>query len=164
VTKTSTVRPLPPRPVRKMPLMQGFQTSSPRPARLDASTIDHCRLPDLAALDGAYSSDPYARIRVPLLPTTRASSVARHAEQPDAPVLLPDIVVIAANPENVMPAALTEVEGMNFDGVELNFVHDLHSGGAGANSGQSEQGMIRDIWKGLVDDVLGGGNKPTPAL
>jgi hypothetical protein len=69
---------------------------------------------------------------------------------PDAPLPEPEIVVIAANPENVQPAALTEVEGMGVDGVELGFAHFDN-----AAETSREPGMLTDLWKGLMDDIFG---------
>ncbi|KAK3685784.1 hypothetical protein B0T22DRAFT_466513 [Podospora appendiculata] len=144
--------------------MQGFHHSAPRPTRLDTSSIDFAYLPDLQAESASY--DPYAHIRVPLLPDNYAgppSFMARPAEQPDAPLAAGQIFVIAANPDTVLPAALTEVEGMGVDGVELKFAHEWDAP-ADTHSRELEGGMIRDMWKGLVDDVFGAkGGKPNPA-
>lgn len=133
--------------------MQGFRTSAPKPARALHPTMDTARFPDLSTLDPI--SDPYANIRVPLLPDN-ASPGPRQPEAVDAPVMRAEISVVAARPEVVLPAALTEVEGMGVDGVELRFAHGLHGVGGGAGGeGEVGGGMIRDIWKGMVDDVLG---------
>ncbi|KAK0720726.1 hypothetical protein B0H67DRAFT_462688, partial [Lasiosphaeris hirsuta] len=147
---TSPHRPTP-TPARKIPLMQGFRTSAPKPAQLDTIPIDYAILPDLftAHYDGA--PDPYAFIRVPLLPDNHAPpAFARMPEAVDAPLPAPEILVVAANPDLVLPAALTEVEGMGVDGVELGFVRDI-----GREVEAEGHGMVRDIWKGLVDDVFG---------
>ncbi len=138
---------------RKVPLMQGFRTSAPKPARLDPSPIDFAVLPNLEG----PRADPYAGIRVPLLPDNAYPALHRAVEQPDAPLARPEILVVAANPDAVMPSALTEVEGMGVDGVELKFAHDLD------RPAEKEPGMIRDLWKGLLEDVMGGPHKPTPA-
>ncbi|KAK3942315.1 hypothetical protein QBC46DRAFT_78857 [Diplogelasinospora grovesii] len=142
---------------KKVPLMQGFRTSAPKPARSDRSTIDFAVLPNLWTESANY--DPYAHIRVPLLPdNTSPPAGARPLEQPDAPLPAPEILVVAANPEQVLPSALTEVEGMGVDGVELKFAHDLDR--TPERNHELEGGMIRDLWRGLVDDVLG---PPKPA-
>ncbi|KAK3359065.1 hypothetical protein B0T25DRAFT_85264 [Lasiosphaeria hispida] len=146
---TAPHRPTP-SPARKIPLMQGFRTSAPKPAQLDTIPIDHAILPDLFASHHA-SPDPYAYIRVPLLPDNRAPpAFARLPEAVDAPLPAPEILVVAANPDLVLPAALTEVEGMGVDGVELGFVRDI-----GRDVEAEGHGMVRDIWKGLVEDVFG---------
>lgn len=133
--------------------MQGFTTSAPvctTTTTTAPSRVDACVLPSLA--DAPY--DPYAHVRVPLLPSVRAASVAgRAAEEPQRPFVPAEMVVVAADPANVAHAALTEVEGFSVDGVELGFAHGMDL----APGTRMEQGMIRDIWKGLVDDVFGPG-------
>jgi len=127
--------------------MQGFRTSAPKPLRADTSTIDFAVLPDLHEPAG----DPFAYIRVPLLPDNDSPPEwVRLPEAEDKPLARAEISVVAANPDLVLPAALTEVEGMGIDGVELSFAHELHRGAE-----EGEQGMLRDIWKGLMDDVFG---------
>lgn len=147
-------QPVPSR-TRTVPLMQTFTTSSSPRARADTSTIDHFVMPDPEALDAA-SSEP--ALRVPLLPDS--FTVAHAPETPDAPLPSPQISVVAANPDDVMPVSpLTEVEGMGADGVELGFVHGLE----GKEPEREEGGMIRDLWKGLMEDVFGEQKEPTTA-
>lgn len=67
------------------------------------------------------------------------------------PVLQGQINVVAADPDNISVAPLTEIEGMNLNGIELTFAHEQPKQ-------ESEQGMLKDIWKGLVNDVFGGPN------
>ncbi|KAK0651558.1 hypothetical protein B0T16DRAFT_454014 [Cercophora newfieldiana] len=139
---TATSRP------RTLPLMQGFRTSAPKPLQPSTATLDCAVLPDLHE----PARDPYAYIRVPLLPDNDSPPAGfRLPEAEDLPLAKPQISVVAANPELVLPAALTEVEGMGVDGVELSFAHELHREG-GEEGGH---GMLRDIWKGMLDDVFG---------
>ena len=145
-------------PTRTLPLMQGFRTSAPKPAAPTLPTLDSIIFPDLSAFDGsAAAADPYAHIRVPLLPDNDSPLPQfRRPEAEDVPLPKPVISVVAARPETVLPAALTEVEGMGVDGVELKFAHDLHAAAAARERGPDEgMGMLKDIWKGMVDDVLG---------
>jgi len=124
-----------------------FHTTVRASARLDTSTIDYAVLPPPESLYEAPSTDPFVHMRVPLTPDDFA--VAGHGpDAPDAPLAAPEIVVLAAHPENVVPAALTEVEGMGIDGVELNFAHD-------EGPEEKEPGMLTDLWKGLMEDVFG---------
>ncbi|KAL1838462.1 hypothetical protein VTJ49DRAFT_2630 [Mycothermus thermophilus] len=184
-TTTTPHRPL----VRQKPLpfMQTFHHSAPRPSPPSFATVDRAVLPRFDDLDPLLSSstapwdspsqpldyagtgtsapgryDPYAHIRVPLLPDRQSASASAlasgfHApEAADAPLPKPEIVVVAADPARVMPAALTEVEGMGVDGVELKFVHQLERAEAqDQESFEMGAGMIRDLWKGMVDDVFG---------
>ncbi|CAK7211392.1 hypothetical protein SCUCBS95973_001099 [Sporothrix curviconia] len=160
---TMTHRPTPspvPSPNRVVPLMQtfNFRTSAPKAARLDVSTIDYAVMPSFAA-----EAVNDVALRVPLLPDNfepNRQNLEGHApEVADGPLAGPQIVVVAGHPENVVAAsALTEIEGMGVDGVELSFAHLPLAGGAEASSSGSSAdgssgGMIRDLWKGLVDDL-----------
>lgn len=132
--------------------MQTFHHSAPRATPATAPTVDRLVLPTSFASEEA-SYDPYANIRVPLLPDTSFPSASvLQPESTDAPLLKPEILVVATNPELVLPAALTEVEGMGVDGVELKFAHEQEQS---QDSWEVSGGMIRDLWKGLVDDVMG---------
>ncbi|KAM0333542.1 hypothetical protein ACHAQA_002207 [Verticillium albo-atrum] len=117
------------------PLMQTFSSLAPV-APSGTPTIDAALF---AFSTPAIPEASYARM--PLLP----DSFARHLpEAPEARPLEPEISVVAADPANVLPvAALTEVEGMGIDGVELRFVHD-------AVPAQQDGGMLRDLWQGLT--------------
>ncbi|KAI0536335.1 hypothetical protein GGR58DRAFT_475686 [Xylaria digitata] len=138
---------------RKMRLMQTF--SSTATPNATATSIDNIVFPGSAVFEGA-SQDPFNHLRVPLLPDNVAFQ--HSPESADAPATVHDISIVAANPDLVSPSALTEIEGMGMDGVELKFIHD-------AEPTEQEQGVLTDIWRGLVDDVLGQqGNKGKLAL
>ncbi|KAI1380842.1 hypothetical protein F4677DRAFT_404820 [Hypoxylon crocopeplum] len=152
-TRTSN-RPHP--PPRTMRLMQTFTSSAPRAAHAEVitTTMDNIVFPGSAAFEGS-ASDPFAHLRVPLMPD---NFVAHHTpDVADGPVAPAQISIVAANPELVSPSALTEVEGMGMDGVELKFVHE-------GEVSEQEPGMLTDLWKGLVDDVLGNRSKTNVAL
>ncbi|KAI2640265.1 hypothetical protein GGS21DRAFT_505988 [Xylaria nigripes] len=128
---------------RKLRLMQTFSTSA-APANATAKSIDNMVFPGSAVFDSA-SHDPYNNIRVPLLPD---NAMFQHSPEPlDAPVTVPEISIVAANPDLVSPSALTEIEGMGVDGIELKFIHD-------AEPAERQPHMLTDMWKGLVDDVF----------
>ncbi|KAK4121382.1 hypothetical protein N657DRAFT_578341 [Parathielavia appendiculata] len=165
-TTTTPHRPLPTTqgPSKTIPFMQTFHHSAPKPSPTTYATIDRAVLPDLSSSSSSSESaqyDPYLHIRVPLLPdSTAASHRHNQPEAADAPLPPPEILVVASNPEQVLPSALTEVEGMGVDGVELGFVHLLGSqeeGGEG-ESFEMGRGMIRDLWRGLKEDVFGAGS------
>ena len=124
--------------------MQTFNSSAIRNARLDTSTIDYAVFPELKEPRAAESA-----IRMPLLPDN--FMVQYGPEQPDGPLAAPEIVVIAAGPHHIAPAALTEVEGFDIGGIELGFVHRE----ARDERDAPAQGMLTDLWKGLMDDVFG---------
>ncbi|KAJ9154673.1 hypothetical protein NKR19_g4484 [Coniochaeta hoffmannii] len=144
-------QPVPSR-TRTVPLMQTFTTTSRPSARADSSTIDFAVMPSHESLFPTTAS-PSPTLRVPLLPD--AFDVSHAApDTPDSPIPAPEISVVAADPDSVMAVSpLTEVEGMGADGIELGFVHGLD---AGKKKGEQEEGgMIRDLWKGLMEDVFG---------
>ncbi|KAL2023768.1 hypothetical protein VTK56DRAFT_1035 [Thermocarpiscus australiensis] len=168
---TSTTTSTPPhRPVplpagarRPIPFMQTFHHSAPKPAAPPLPTVDRAVLPNLADVEGASSSlyDPYAHIRVPLLPDNASPPAGlRQPEAADAPLPRPEILVVSPpGPAQVAPAPLTEAEGMGIgvDGVELKFAHLLGREEGEEGGYELGGGMIRDLWKGLMDDVFGGG-------
>ncbi|KAI1817369.1 hypothetical protein GGS20DRAFT_34020 [Poronia punctata] len=128
---------------RKLRLMQTF-SSSAAASNITAKTIDNFVFPGSAALQGA-SEDPFTNLRVPLLPDNVAFQ--HTPETRDAPVTAPEISIVAANLNTSSPIALTEIEGMGVDGVELQFVHEAES--------EQEPNMLTGLWRGLVDDVFG---------
>ncbi|KAH6641691.1 hypothetical protein F5144DRAFT_144524 [Chaetomium tenue] len=169
-TTTTPHRPIiTPPTTRTIPFMQTFHHSAPKPIAPTFSTIDRAILPDLS-FDASSAMDPYAHIRVPLLPDNTSPSPL-HPRQPEAadePLRKPEILVVAADPSRVLPAALTEVEGMGVDGVELGFVHLLGREKEAEESYEMGAGMIRDLWRGMVEDVMGpagrsSGGKAAPA-
>jgi hypothetical protein len=125
-----------------------FHTTARVYARSDASTIEYARMPTREELYPAPSDDPFARLRVPLSPDN--FTVEGHApETRDEPLAAPEILVIAADPDNVAPAALTEVEGIGIDGVELNFARFEQE------EDDNSPSMITDFWKGMMDEIFG---------
>lgn len=62
---------------------------------------------------------------------------------------------MAPDPKLVMPAALTEVDNFEYEGVTLSFMRDSKKDSA--NKDQDGSGMLRNIWAGLQDVV--GDNK-----
>ncbi|KAL1864875.1 hypothetical protein Daus18300_007442 [Diaporthe australafricana] len=170
-TLTTTHRPTP-SPHRVIPLMQGFHTTpAPRYAQADVSTIDFAVLPSREALwPSAPEGAAFSRVRVPLLPDNFAPNRAAFApEAADAPLRAPEIVVMAADPSSVNAvSALTEVEAFSPDGVELSFAHAFGGGGSGGRGAAQEEsyagGMLKDLWAGLKEDVLGPASQAKPAL
>lgn len=112
---------------------------------------------DFAVLPTSYEPalrDEFAGMRMPLLPDSFATKHQSLYEQPageDLPLSRPEISVVAAHPKNVTTAAaLTEVEAFGVDGVELKWAHESE---AAAEEVHHQPGL-RDLWKGLVDDVV----------
>jgi hypothetical protein len=90
---------------------------------------------------------------MPLLPDSYGA--AHPAPEVDLPISIPSSSIVAINPETVVPATpLSTLRGI-LDTVELKFVHEEPA----AAAQQESQGMIRDLWKGMVEDVLGAGQQ-----
>ncbi|GFP56945.1 hypothetical protein ACSS6W_004515 [Trichoderma asperelloides] len=149
-TLTTTHRPTPQPSIanRAKPLMQTFSsvassTSTPA-AHLDAAV-----LPAFSSFNSS-SSFADALPRMPLLPDNYGA--AHPAPDADLPVSIPSSSIVAVNPDNVVPATpLSSLSGV-LDTVELKFVHEQPASPAAQ---EESQGMIRDLWKGMVEDVFG---------
>jgi hypothetical protein len=134
--------------------MQGFQTSAPKQTARDSSTIDFFFFPEVPE---PPPINPYSRLRVPLLPDNynpdRSANSAHAVEVPDEAVPSPEISIIASHPENVAPAAMSEVVGN--DGLDV----DIGKLTAGFSStvveDLKEPGVLKELWTGLVDDIFG---------
>ncbi|PHH85002.1 hypothetical protein CDD83_1043 [Cordyceps sp. RAO-2017] len=99
--------------------------------------------------------------QVPILPDNYSSAARGPADAPGHGPAAPEVSIVAADPDNVLPGApLSAMEGISLDSVELKFVHEhAHHPGPPADSQEHSGGMIRDLWKGMVDDVLGPARK-----
>jgi hypothetical protein len=156
------------RVAKTTPFMQGFQTTRPKPAAFDSSTIDFFFFPPVPEPPPA---NPFAKLRVPLLPDNyspdRSANSAHAVEAVDEAVPRPEISVIASHPEFVLPAAMSEVVGNEGLDIDLGF---LTSGFSGTSSQPAssmitskqtnvEGGVFKELWNGVVDDIFG--SKPT---
>ncbi|KAK1998917.1 hypothetical protein LX36DRAFT_575411 [Colletotrichum falcatum] len=152
-TLTTTHRPTP-QPTRASPSLRQMQTfaASPASAGSPISSMDFTTLP--MSYEPLPAVNEFAGMRMPLLPdafTTKHRSLYEQAPAAEVlPSSRPEISVVAAHPENVTTAAaLTEVEAFGVDGVELKWAHESEVAAEQAQPG------LRDLWKGLVDDVMG---------
>lgn len=126
--------------------MQTFSSSAA--SATPSAHLDAAILPSFGSLTSASS---FADVlpRMPLLPDNYAA--AHPAPAADLPVSIASSSIVAVNPERVVPATpLSSLRGV-LDTIELKFVHDEPV----AAVQEESQGMIRDLWKGMVDDVLG---------
>jgi hypothetical protein len=144
--------------VRNIPLMQGFRTSAPKPAAHDTSTIDFMFFPQIEA---APPANPFQKLRVPLLPDNyhpdRSPNSGNELETLDGAVDRQEILIVASHPEDVMPAAMTEVVGN--DSVEMG-IEELTSMLKNATPEIiREPGVIKELWSGVLDDILGAKDK-----
>ncbi|KAI0024198.1 hypothetical protein F4780DRAFT_650716 [Xylariomycetidae sp. FL0641] len=154
---TRTNRPYP--QPKKLRLMQTFSSGAPVAAAAEAATMDRMVFPGSAS--AAAAVDPYTPLRVPLLPDN-FGAVHAVAEQPVAADddAMPEISVVAADPASVAPAALTEIEGMGVDGVELKFVYD---GAEAEPEPQQYPSMLTGLWQNL-EGVFGAGRNKQGSL
>jgi hypothetical protein len=133
--------------------MQGFRTSALKAAAHDTSTIDFFFLPEI--LEEA-PANPY-RMRVPLLPDNyspdRSANSPNALETMDDAVPRPEISIVASHPENVVAATISEVVGNDGEPVDLaQLTTNAFSKTAEA---VKEPGIIKELWDGFVDDILG---------
>jgi hypothetical protein len=134
--------------------MQTFHTTPPSLAARDSSTIDFFTFPTPPA---PPPSNPFAALRVPLLPDNYTPDRSAHsphaAETLDTAVAAPEILIVAGHPDQVVPAALSEVVGN--EGLDV----DLGSLTAGFEALEEKvvEGTdgLRELWSGFVDDVFG---------
>lgn len=134
--------------------MQGFQTSAPKAASREIPGLDTFTFPDLQATSAA---SPFSELRVPLLPDNynpdRSAKSVHAAESLDEAVPRPEITIVAAHPNVVLPAAMTEVvanEALEFDLGELTRIF------APAKVEETkEPEMVKEIWNSFLDDVRG---------
>jgi len=150
----STTSPIVPPNYKTGSLMQGFQTSAPKQAARDTSTIDFFMFPDVAE----ESADSFVKLRVPLLPDNynpdRSVDSAHALEAPVEVVPRTEVNVVAGHPEIILPVAfMTEVVGN--EGYEM----DLSKLTAGFSDRViqelKEPGMLKEIWNSLLDDIFG---------
>lgn len=139
-----------------IPMMQGFQTSAPKQAIHDMSTIDFFFFPEIPA---DPPLNPFAKLRVPLLPDNynpdRSPDSPHAIETMDEALPRPEISIVAAHPEYVMPATISEVVGNDGEDMDLSFLTKNFSSTAIEDAGSKEKSLVGELWSGLVEDVLG---------
>ncbi|PHH81780.1 hypothetical protein CDD82_7886 [Ophiocordyceps australis] len=159
-TMTTTHRPTPQPSIasRPKPIMQTFHSSAVSSMQLHqvpSTNLDAALLPSMGRLFTSSRADD--AIRVPLLPDNYGA--VHDPLDSDVASDAPTITIVAADPDNVLPAApLSGIEAIGLDSVDLKFAHE--SSNRHLSQDQQSQGMIRDLWKGMVEDILGPAQKP----
>lgn len=126
---------------RNKPLMQTFSSVASAPG---SSTIDAAVLPSMAFFASQPATDG---LPVPLMPDNYGAAYNVDVAS-SAPAAVDGVSIMAVDPEKVLAATpLSEVRGI--DGVQLGFVHDA------AEVTEEGAGMLKDLWKGMVDDIFG---------
>lgn len=157
---TTTHRPTPQPSIanRTKPLMQTFHSGAPSSSAAPSSHLDATVLPSQDAIFAASPSAD-AQPMIPILPdntgyTSPLASAA--AEEPS----VRGATIVAADPDRVMPStALSGVEAVGLDGVDLKFAHESTTPQASEGGG----GMLKDLWRGMVEDVFGSSSSPKKA-
>ncbi|KAL7795972.1 hypothetical protein V8C37DRAFT_372692 [Trichoderma ceciliae] len=153
-TLTTTHRPTPQPSIvnRTKPLMQTFSSVAVSSASVPSAHLDAAVLPGLGSLTSTSSFSDILP-RMPLLPDNYGA--AHPVPEADLPVSIASSSIVAVNPDKVVPATpLSSLRGV-LDTIELKFVHEAPA----AAVQEESQGMIRDLWKGMVEDVLGSGQQ-----
>lgn len=140
--------------------MQGFNTSTSSHSLFHTSPpapsphIDAFIFPQ-SELSASSSSEIF---RMPILPTNSSTT---HAEAMDESVIKPEIHTISADSTHISkPSAMHEVtdgHGAGFEGFDLSgkvavIGEKVTEVGEGA---RKEVGVVKELWEGLLDDVLG---------
>jgi len=118
------------------------------------------------------TEQPIEKLRVPLLPDNyspdRSPSSAHAIESQEISIPRPEISVVAAHPEMVLPAMLSEVVGNESEEVDIGqwtkgFTFSpekwmpaaLTEAVQGGEEGEKAGGTLRELWSGVVDDIFG---------
>ncbi|KAJ6063987.1 hypothetical protein N7499_012667 [Penicillium canescens] len=134
-----------------------FNTSRSSKARNDTSTVDLVYMPSMADLDAA----PLHRgIQVPVLPDL---SSLPDFSSPSAPPMKPQIYTVAGSGADVAASAMSEVvdnHAVDLDPFSLTEAVGRSRVGEEMNrresgSGVAQTGVIRELWSGFLDDVMG---------
>jgi hypothetical protein len=137
--------------------MQGFNTSTSSHSHFHTSPpapfphIDAYIFPQ-SDLSATASSEIF---RMPILPTNSSTT---HAEAAGESVIKPEIHTVSADSTHIStPSAMHEVTDAGFEGFDLSGTvavmgEKVMEVGEGA---RKEAGVVRELWEGLLDDVLG---------
>ncbi|KAF2127352.1 hypothetical protein P153DRAFT_321065 [Dothidotthia symphoricarpi CBS 119687] len=136
-------------------LTRHFNTSRSMKAPNDTSTIDFTVMPDF---DPDMRSGP-VQIRVPILPWTAVSETTKASvAETEQPIFVPVVHTVAADDAHVhAPSALTEKP----DGGHIDFQAMTTQFATKLNKPVEEGvGMVRQIWSGLMEDIVGSKQGP----
>ncbi|CAG8891095.1 unnamed protein product [Penicillium egyptiacum] len=132
-----------------------FNTSRATKALNDTSTVDFVYMPNMAELDAA----PLQRsIQVPVLP--ELPSIPRR-QTPTAPPMKPQIYTVSGTGADVPASAMSEVvdnHAIDLDPFSLTEAVGRSRVGEEIqrrSNSSSEPGVIRELWAGFLDDVMG---------
>ena len=131
-----------------------FNTSRALKAVNDSSTVDFAYLPQFET----EASD--TRVQIPLAPDSKVAKPAIVVE--DAVVHRPEISTNSADiPQNV--AYMAEVHDNSAAEIDYDRLADVVSGTASKVSGATNEGALKQVWNGFLDDLLGPKSGPRSA-
>ena len=138
--------------------MQAFHSTAPKNAVHDSSTIDFVLMPQYELVH----EPPPEIMRIPLLPTNffPARRSAAHQEAVE-PVIRPEISTASADSTHIdSPSAMTEVtdnHAIDLDPYDLTAKVNAAAKKMGELPAEKlkEAGVIKELWMGLLDDLLG---------
>ncbi|KAJ5614339.1 hypothetical protein N7528_007993 [Penicillium herquei] len=134
-----------------------FNTSRASKAVGDSSTVDFIYMPSLAEIE---AGPVRSGLRVPVLPDLSSHGVS---QTPSAPPMKPQIYTVAGSGADVAASAMSEVvdnHSVDIDPFSLTEAvnrsqvgEELQRQANGSTS--TESGVVKDLWTGFLDDVLG---------
>lgn len=127
-----------------------FNTSRSMKTVGDSSTVDFAYMPSLAELDGpAARADP----QFPIVPDFYSHQSAAAADSP----MKPQIYTVSGGAADVSASPMTEVvDNHSVDIDPFSLTEAVGKSRFGAESTQQkEPGVFRELWTGVVDDILG---------
>ncbi|PYH47487.1 uncharacterized protein BP01DRAFT_216981 [Aspergillus saccharolyticus JOP 1030-1] len=129
-----------------------FNTSRSMKAVGDSSTVDFAYMPSLAELDApAARADP----QFPIVPDFYSHHSSAQADSP----MKPQIYTVSGGDADVSASPMTEVvdnHSVDIDPFSLTeAVGKSRSGADSTKQGSKEPGLFRELWTGVMDDILG---------
>jgi len=101
------------------------------------------------------ASNPFT-IRAPLLPDNYTPHRMAHApESLDAAIPSAEISIVAAHPENVVVAAMTEVVGNESLEENIEVLSRAAVFTPSKRNSSKEKGTLKGLWNEVLDDVFG---------
>ena len=131
-----------------------FNTSRAQKAVNDSSTVDFVYMPSMADIDApAPRPDP----RIPILPDSYSHHL--QAPAPGSAPMKPQVYTVAGDGADVAASPMTEVvdnHAVDIDPFSLTeAVGKSRYGAQLQNQGSQEPGVMRELWSGFLDDLLG---------
>ncbi|KAJ6103940.1 hypothetical protein N7486_004162 [Penicillium sp. IBT 16267x] len=135
-----------------------FNTSRASKAIGDTSTVDFIYMPSMAELEA--SSPRFSSPRVPVLPDLSSLPTS---QSPSAPPMKPQIYTVSGAGADVSASAMSEVvdnHSVDLDPFSLTEAVGRSRTGEmmqrqANGSGASQPGVVKELWAGFLDDVLG---------